>query len=156
LGERYLRKVQVGGSSPLCSRNLPEGKFLVHRSQKTENGKFVVFTFENLNVCKDALSFSKDIYKLTKEFPKDEIFGLTSQLRRAAASGTLNIAEGSGLTKSEFNNFLRRARGSLYECIPILGIALDAEYISEEEYRRSYSACNSLARSISALMKTMR
>lgn len=156
MGERYLRKVQVGGSNPLCSRNLPRGKFLVHSSQKTENGKLAVFAFENLKVYKDALSFSKDVYKLTKKFPRDEIFGLISQLRRAAASVTLNIAEGSGLTKSEFNNFLRRARGSVYECIPILEIALDAEYISEEEYQRAYSACNSLARSISALMRTMK
>jgi four helix bundle protein len=131
-------------------------KFLVHSSQKTENDKLVVFAFENLKVYKDALSFSKDIYKLTKRFPREEIFGLTSQLRRAASSVALNIAEGSGLTKSEFNNFLRRARGSIYECIPILEIALEAEYISKEEYQRTYQACNSLARSISALMKTMK
>jgi four helix bundle protein len=115
-----------------------------------------VFSFENLKVYRDALVFSKDVYKLTKIFPRDEIFGLTSQLRRAASSVALNIAEGSGLTKSEFNNFLRRTRGSLYECIPILEIALESEYISKEEYQKTYQICNSLAKSISALMKTMR
>ena len=131
-------------------------KFLVDRSQKTEDGKFFVFSFENLKVYKDSLGFSKDIYKLTKRFPKDEIFGLTSQLRRAASSVALNIAEGSGLTKKEFQNFLRRARGSVYECIPILEIALDAQYVSTDEYKKLYESCNALARSISALMKTMR
>jgi len=131
-------------------------KFLVYSSQKTEDGKFFVFSFENLKVYNDSLNFAKDIYKLTKLFPKDEIFGLTSQLRRAASSVVLNIAEGSGLTKSEFKNFLRRARGSVYECIPILAIGLDTQYISEEEYKKMYESCNTLARSISALINSMK
>jgi len=115
-----------------------------------------VFSFENLKVYKDSLGFSKDIYRLTRVFPKEEIFGLTSQLRRAASSVVLNIAEGSGLTRSEFKNFLRRARGSAYECIPILAIALDAKYISEREYKKMYEVCNALARSISALINSMK
>jgi four helix bundle protein len=115
-----------------------------------------MFAFENLKVYTDSLNFAKDIYKLTKRFPKDEAFGLTSQLRRAASSGVLNIAEGSGLTKSEFKNFLRRARGSVYECVPNLAIALDNRYISEEDYKRMYNSCNTLARSISALINSMK
>jgi four helix bundle protein len=115
-----------------------------------------VFSFENLKVYKDSLNFTKNIYKLTKSFPKDEIFGLTSQLRRAASSVVLNIAEGSSLTKSEFKNFLRRARGSVYECVPILAIALDTQYISKEEYKKMYESCNTLARSISALINSMK
>jgi len=83
------------------------------------------------------LEFAKDIYKLTKRFPKDEIFGLRSQFRRVASSVVLNIAEGSGLTKEEFQNFLKRARGSVYECIPILETALEARYISSEEYKKT-------------------
>jgi four helix bundle protein len=114
-----------------------------------------MFSFENLRVYKDSLSFSKCIYRLTKQFPKDEIFGITSQFRRAASSVALNIAEGSGLTKREFKNFLRRARASLYECIPILVIALDNKYISKEQYKAVYESCNALARSISALMNSM-
>jgi four helix bundle protein len=58
-----------------------------------------MFAFEDLRIYNDALSFTKEIYKLTKLFPKVEIFGITSQLRRAASSVALNIAEGSGLSK---------------------------------------------------------
>jgi four helix bundle protein len=78
------------------------------------------FNFENLRVYQDALDFSKQVYKSSRKFPKDEIFGLMSQFWRAASSIPLNIAEGSGLTKTEFKNFLRRARGSVCECVTIL------------------------------------
>jgi four helix bundle protein len=115
-----------------------------------------MFAFENLKIYKNSLIFTQDIYKLTKRFPKDENFGLTSQLRRAASSVVLNIAEGSGLTKTEFKNFLRRARGSVYECVPILAIALNNQYLSEEEHKRMYLSCNMLARSISALINSMK
>jgi four helix bundle protein len=115
-----------------------------------------MFAFENLKVYKDSLIFTKDVYKLTKKFPKDESFGLTSQLRRAASSVVLNIAEGSGLTKTEFKNFLRRARGSVYECVPILAIGLDNQYLSEKGHRRMYQSCNMLARSISALINSIK
>ena len=91
------------------------------------------FNFEKLRVYQDALDFSKQVYKTTKRFPKDELFGLTSQFRRAASSVPLNIAEGSSLTKTQFKDFLRRARGSVYECVTILFLALDNDYISEEE-----------------------
>jgi four helix bundle protein len=115
-----------------------------------------MFAFEDLRVYNDALIFSKDVYKLTKLFPKDEIFGITSQLRRAASSVALNIAEGNGLSKKEFRNFLGRARGSTYECIPMLAIALDNHYISQNDYQRIYNNCDALAKSISALRKSMK
>jgi four helix bundle protein len=115
-----------------------------------------MFSFENLRVYRDSLDFSKNIYRLTNAFPRQETFGITSQLRRAASSVALNIAEGGALTKSEFRNFLRRARGSLYECIPILAIALDNKYISGEEHKAIYENCDTLARSISALINSMK
>ncbi len=114
------------------------------------------FNFENLRVYQDALAFSKQIYKATKKFPKDELFALTSQIRRAATSISLNIAEGSSLTKSEFKNFLRRARGSTYECVTILHLASDNGYISEKEQKKMYEDCQKLAKSISALINSMK
>ena len=114
------------------------------------------FNFEKLRVYQDALDFSKQIYKVSKRFPRDELFGLTSQFRRAALSIALNIAEGSGLTKVEFKNFLRRARASVHECVPILVMALDNTYISKEEHDGFYQTCQKLAKSISALIKSMK
>jgi len=114
------------------------------------------FNFEKLRVYQDALDFSKRIYRITKKFPKHELFGLTSQLRRAASSIPMNIAEGSSLTKTQFKDFLRRTRGSVYECVTILFLALDNDYISEEEQKKMYGDCQKLAKSISALIKLMK
>jgi four helix bundle protein len=114
------------------------------------------FSFEKLRVYQDSLEFSKKIYELTKIFPKDEIFGITSQLRRASYSVPLNIAEGSGLTKSEFKNFLRKSRGSLYECVPILSIALENKYITDEHFKMFYRECLRLSKSVSALINSIK
>ena len=115
-----------------------------------------IFGFEKLRVYQGSLDFSKEIYRLTKKFPKDEIFGVTSQLRRAATSVPLNIAEGSGLTKREFRSYLRRSRASLYECVPLLDIALENRYISEAQFRDMYEDSMRLAKSISALIGSVK
>lgn len=111
-----------------------------------------MFSFEKLRVYQGSLGFSKEIYKLTKKFPKDEIFGVTTQLRRAATSVPLNIAEGSSLTKKEFKSYLRRSRVSLYECVPLLNIALENRYISDAQFKTMYQDSINLAKSISALI----
>jgi four helix bundle protein len=129
--------------------------FMVHRKDTNMNA-LEKFNFENLRVYQDALNFSKQVYKITKKFPKDELFALTPQLRRAASSIPLNIAEGSGLTKTEFKNFLRRARGSIFECVTILYLALDNGYIVENEQKKMYGDCQKLAKSISALINSMK
>ena len=102
------------------------------------------------------MDFSKQVYRITKIFPKDELFGLTSQLRKAASSIPSNIAEGSGLTKTEFKNFLRRARGSICECVTILYLAADNDYVSENEQKKLYGDCQKLAKSISALINSIK
>jgi len=114
------------------------------------------FSFERLRVYQDSLSFSKQIYKITKDFPRDELFGITSQFRRAALSICLNIAEGSSLTKTEFKNYFRRARGSVYESIPILSMALENKYISDTQFMKLNERCSKLAKSISALIGSIK
>ena len=114
------------------------------------------FGFERLRVYQDSLSFSKQVYKVSKSFPKDELFSITSQLRRAALSICLNIAEGSSLTKTEFKNFLRRSRGSVYECVPLLALSLDNGYLPEKEFKTLSETCLRLARSISALISSIK
>ena len=119
-------------------------------------GSEQIFGFEKLRVYQGSLDLSKKIYKLTKSFPKDEIFGITSQLRRAATSVPLNIAEGSSLTKKEFKSYLRRSRASLYECVPLLDIASENRYISKAQFSTMYQDCLKLTKSISALIGSVK
>jgi four helix bundle protein len=73
-------------------------------------------TFEDLRAFQRALDLMVDVYEATKKFPRSELFGLTSQLRRAAGGVVGDIAEGQGrLTYGEWLDMLSRARGSLYE-----------------------------------------
>ncbi|MFH1411378.1 MAG: four helix bundle protein [Candidatus Omnitrophota bacterium] len=80
--------------------------------------------FEKLKVYQKALELANEIYSITKEYPKEEIFGLGAQIRRAAVSIVLNIAEGSARTKKEFSRFIDIARGSVFECMAILEISV--------------------------------
>ncbi len=90
------------------------------------------FNFEDLKVYQKALDFIDLTYIITNDFPKEEIYGLTSQFRRAAVSIALNISEGSGGTDKEFTRFLRTSSNSLKECVVCATIAKRQNYISEE------------------------
>lgn len=114
------------------------------------------FNFENLKVYQEGLLFVNLIYELTKNWPKDEMFGLISQLRRAAVSIVLNIAEGTSRTKKDFRHFLDLSRGSIFECVAILNIALNRKYITQSDYDSCYIFCNKLARMISGLKTSIR
>jgi four helix bundle protein len=73
-------------------------------------------SFNDLLAWQKAMSLAEDVYRVTRAFPKDEIFGLTSQMRRAAVSVASNIAEGQARqTRGEFVQFLGHAKGSLAE-----------------------------------------
>lgn len=89
--------------------------------------------FKELKIWQKGRQFVKDIYILTRTFPNEELFVLTSQMRRAAISISSNIAEGSGRgTDKDFTRFLDIATGSAYELESQLYIAFDLEYCSEE------------------------
>ena len=80
-----------------------------------------------------SMALVSEIYRLTQSFPKDEIYGLTSQIRRAAVSIPSDIAEGQGrLTPGEFKQFLGHARGSTFELETQVVIARDLGYLQED------------------------
>ncbi|WP_271406519.1 four helix bundle protein [Tenacibaculum soleae] len=89
-------------------------------------------TFEDLLVWKKGHLFVLLVYKLTKQFPKEEVYGLTSQFRRAAVSITANIAEGyKRLSNKEKLRFYNISQASLEECRYFLFLSKDLEYVKE-------------------------
>ena len=99
-------------------------------------GRIVYFT--DLNAWKEAHKLVLEVYKITKKFPQEELFALTSQMRRAAVSITSNIAEGfSRRSYKEKSNFYAMAQGSLTELKNQFFIARDISYISGSEFQKS-------------------
>ncbi|MEK7062363.1 MAG: four helix bundle protein [Patescibacteria group bacterium] len=102
-----------------------------------KNNKKVEYNFYRLNVWKLGMNLVNEIYSVTKIFPNEEKFGLTSQIRRAAVSVPLNIAEGSTRrTKKDFAQFVRIALGSLMEVMACIEIALNQKYVNQKEYEK--------------------
>ncbi len=88
-------------------------------------------SYRDLIVWQKAMELTKKVYQITKTFPKDEIYGLTSQIRRCSVSVPSNIAEGRGRNSNkEFIRFLNIALGSIYELQTQLELALSFNYIS--------------------------
>lgn len=114
-----------------------------------------MFSFEKLNVYQASLDLVNDIYILTQDWPKSEIFGLTGQIRRAAVSISLNIAEGSGRTKKDFRHFLDMTRSSCQECVALLEIVRRRGFIETDEFNKFYARFTSQAMQISALKRSI-
>ena len=92
------------------------------------------FRFERLECWQGARVLNREIYKTTRRFPKEELYGITSQLRRASTSISSNIAEGSGRNSDkDFAHFLEQAYGSAMEVASLLYLALDEGFVSEGE-----------------------
>lgn len=90
--------------------------------------------FERLEVWIASIELSDEVHQLTRTFPKHELYGMTSQIRRCSVSIPSNIAEGAGRkSNSEFLQFLSIANGSAYELFTQLILAFKAEYINEEK-----------------------
>ena len=99
----------------------------------------------------------KSVYALTKNFPKEELYGLTNQMRRSAVSIPSNIAEGSQRTSDkEFSNFILIARGSLAELLTQLLIAMDLKYGPEIEITKIINECNELSKMLHAFYSKLK
>ena len=115
-----------------------------------------MFNFEKLDAWQLAIDFAELIYRITKEFPSDERFGLTSQLRRAAVSISSNLAEGNGRgTTKDFAHFIQIAFGSLMECVSQVTIANRQRYIPDADYRNVYEAAERLGKVLSGLRRSI-
>ena len=114
-----------------------------------------IFEFEKLRVYQKSLEFVDKVYVLTRTFPKEERFGLIDQFRRASVSLALNIAEGSGGTKTEFKHFLIIARRSIRECVAVLEVSFRQEYITPEIKQKLRSDCADMSKMITGLFKSL-
>ena len=115
------------------------------------------FKFEKLIVWQKALDLSDEVNKLTKTFPKDELFILTSQIKRAADSVALNIAEGStGQTNPEFSRFLSYSLRSTIEVVGCLFIAKRRGFINDTDFNKIYKMNEEILVMINALRKTLK
>ena len=99
--------------------------------------KLEVMEYKDLDVWNNARSLVNEVYLITKIFPKEELYGLTSQMRRCAVSIPSNIAEGCGRrTSADTIQFLHISRGSLYELETQLYLALDQEFLSNKQFNK--------------------
>ena len=100
----------------------------------------VAFSFENIVVWKKAHQFTCLVYSITRNFPEEEKFGLTSQFRRAAVSIGANIAEGyKKLSKADKLRFFNISEGSLAECQNYIILSHDLGYLGKKEYIELYN-----------------
>ena len=114
----------------------------------------VAFSFENIVVWKKAHQFTCLVYSITRNFPEEEKFGLTSQFRRAAVSIGANIAEGyKKLSKADKLRFLNISEGSLAECRNYIILARDLEYIDEKQYVELYFALEEASKLLTSYCK---
>lgn len=112
--------------------------------------------FRELEVGHVAHAFTLDLYGITASFPKPELYGLVSQLRRAAVSIEANIAEGCGKKSSaDLGRFLQIAFGSANEIDCELLIARDLSFLSEEKYRKLVRQLESIKRMLGAFLSTI-
>lgn len=112
--------------------------------------------FEDLTVWRVAMDFAVDIYTATKQFPKEESFGVTSQIRRAATSISANIAEGFGRsTIADKTHFYTMAYGSLLETRNFLHLSLRLGYLDAEEFNKLIDQSLSCKRLIVASKKAI-
>lgn len=110
-----------------------------------------MFRFESLEIWKLAIEYGKKLYDAADAFPVKEMYGLISQLRRAAVSISSNIAEGSGAsTNRDFSNFLDIGVKSALETISILYFASERKYIDEVKRKELYEEAEKLIRKMRA------
>jgi four helix bundle protein len=115
-----------------------------------------MFNFEKLETWQKAIAFTDLVYELTRNFPADERFGLTNQMRRAAVSISSNIAEGAARnSKNDYARFLEIATGSLFEVVSQSFVSKRQGFLSESDFNRLYSAAEEQGKMLSGLRRSV-
>jgi four helix bundle protein len=115
-----------------------------------------MFNFEKLGVWQKAIEFADLVYNHTRNFPSDERFGLTNQMRRAAVSISSNLAEGTSRTsQTDFARFIEIATGSVFEVVSQSFIGQRQGFLTEEDFRALYSAADEIGRMLSGLRRSL-
>lgn len=115
------------------------------------------FKFEKLEIWKLAVELADRVHLLTRKFPKEEMFSLTSQMKRAADSVSLNIAEGStGQSDPEQSRFIGYSLRSVLEVVNCDYLALRRKYITNAEFDELYIFCEQLIIKIQAFRRTIK
>ena len=115
-----------------------------------------MFRFEKLDVWQRAVDHAGYVYTVTRSFPRDERFGLTNQMRRAAVSVSSNIAEGSGRASDiDFARFLEFSYSSLMEVVSEATIATRQMFLPQQSFDTIYRESEELARMLSGLRATL-
>lgn len=113
-------------------------------------------TYRDLEVWQKSMTLVAEIYKISKSFPKDEIYGITSQMRRCAISIPSNIAEGYGRNSTnEYIHFLRIASGSLCELQTQLEISKNLNYLNKNDFDKLYESSREIERMLSSLIRKL-
>ena len=112
--------------------------------------------YKDLVAWQKSIQLVKEVYCLSADLPKEETFGLMSQLRRAAVSIPSNIAEGYGRhSYNDYIRFLNIARGSMYEVETQIEICIQLEYLSRDKAARVFSLCKETGRLLNALISKL-
>jgi four helix bundle protein len=114
-----------------------------------------MFDFEKLEVWHRANAFAGLICRMTRPFPREEQFGLTNQLRRAATSISSNIAEGSARPAADFATFIGYAAGSLFEVVSQSTIARNEGMLPTSDYDTIYAEAEEISRMLSGLRRSL-
>jgi four helix bundle protein len=113
-------------------------------------------SYQDLVGWQKSMALVSEVYRHTKDFPPNEIYGLTSQLRRAAVSIPSNIAEGQGrLSPGEFKQFLGHAKGSVFEVETQLLIARDLGYLNDQAAQGLLDRVQEVGRILSGLLNSL-
>lgn len=114
------------------------------------------FKFEDLIIYQKAMTFGEKINEITEQFPKKEIYRLSSQYSRAADSIAANISEGYGSTEANFNRYLKMAWDSSHECVTWNTKAFLRKYIDHEEFEENKRMLTEIGKMISALRRSLK